>query len=126
VDSTNITTGITSLGQIRFADLAAAEVIPAEVSETSGPTRDWRFSNRSLEALCSVVESRIRFDRSVPFRTSTLTHLLRDSLEGDTKVIVMACISAERLAESLATLKFASRMRRVNVGKATRHTTSAP
>ena len=126
VNSTNITTGITSVGQIQFADLAAAEVVSAEVSETSGPTRDWRFSNRSLEALCSVVESRIRFDRSVPFRTSTLTHLLRDSFEADTKVIVIACISEDRLLESAATLKFASRMRRVNIGKATRHTVSPP
>ena len=119
--STNITTGVTTAGKIQFADLAGVVI-----ENTDDSPSDWKFSNRSLETLRECVEARIQFERSVPYRTSTLTHLLRDNLEADTKMIVIACVSAEKVEQSLATLKFASRMRRVFIGRATRHTVTAP
>ena len=87
---------------------------------------DWKFANRSLETLCECIEARMQFDRNVPYRNSTLTHLLRDSLEADTKVILFACISTDptQVNETVAVLKFASQLRRVIIGKATKHTLS--
>jgi kinesin family member C2/C3 len=134
VTSSNITTGIGSIGTLQFVDLAGASIVPSsQSSNESDPSTttsqcDWKFANRSLETLRDCVEARIQFDRSVPYRNSTLTHVLRDSLEADTKVLLVACISPEpeNLEETMATLKFASRMRRVNVGKATKHTMSPP
>lgn len=128
VKSSNIVTGIGSFGKIQFADLAAADIVPrhsahdVEVNSFANQS-DWRFVHRSLETLSECVEARMQFDRSVPYRNSTLTHLLRDSLEGDTKVLVIACVSSDPkdIEETMATLKFVSRMRRVTIGKATKH-----
>merc|ERR1712205_43703 len=84
---------------------------------------DTQFGNKSIDALNDVVNARIQFDRSVPYRNATLTHLLRDSLEADTKVLLMCCVSSERanVADTLGALRFASRMQKVAIGKATKH-----
>ena len=59
----------------------------------------------------------------MPYRNSTLTHLLRDSLEADTKVLLMCCVSSEEanMADTVGALRFASRMQKVSIGKATKH-----
>jgi kinesin family protein 18/19 len=51
----------------------------------------------------------------VPYRDSKLTRLLKDSLGGNTKTIMIACISPSYLAleETLNTLKYASRARNI-------------
>ena len=139
VKSHNIATGIGTIGKIQFVDLAAADIIPrnqpaqdtiTDESETAITTtttcmnqNDWKFANRSLETFCECIEARMQFDRNVPYRNSTLTHLLRDSLEADTKMILFACISSDptHINETIAVLKFASQLRRVIIGKATKH-----
>jgi kinesin family protein C2/C3 len=134
VTSANIATGSGTIGKIQFADLASADIIPrrpitdADQSSAGSIQNEWQFANRSLETFSECVEARLQFDRSVPYRNSTLTHLLRDSLEHDTKTLLIACISTDPndIPETIATLKFASRLRRVNVGKATKHSVSTP
>jgi kinesin family protein C2/C3 len=134
VTSANIATGSGTVGKIQFADLAAADIIPRRPITDSEPSsagiiqNEWQFANRSLETFNECVEARLQFDRSVPYRNSTLTHLLRDSLEHDTKTLLIACVSTDPndIQETTATLKFASRLRRVNVGKATKHCVSTP
>eukprot|EP00966_Prymnesium_polylepis_P057866 1340252-Prymnesium_polylepis.1 len=51
----------------------------------------------------------------VPYRNSKLTHLLRESLGGNSLCVVLATVSpaAESVSESLNTLHFASRTRSV-------------
>jgi kinesin family member C2/C3 len=128
VKSTNITTGVGTIGKIQFVDMAAADLIPRRASQDNevnllmNPS-NWRFANRSIETFSECMDARMQFERSVPYRNSTITHLLRDSLEGDTKVLVIACVSCDPkdINETVATLKFASRMRRVTIGKATKH-----
>jgi kinesin family protein C2/C3 len=149
VKSSNIATGIGTIGKIQFVDLAAADIVPRTKISSSTPSQqpspasqdattdagtsttfvnqnDWRFANRSLETFSECVEARMQYDRSVPYRNSTLTHLLRDSLEADTKVLVFACVSSDPkdVHETVSVLKFASRLRRVVIGKATKHTLS--
>ena len=142
VRSTNIATGSGSIGKIQFVDLAACDLIPRRLSSSSKPSSpqqgvttpivgddsDWQFANRSIETLSEVVAARSQFTRSVPYRNSTLTHLLRDSLEHDTKVILLACVMSdpEYAQETATTLRFASRMGRIVIGKATKHTLSPP
>lgn len=140
VVSANIATGQGSAGRIQFVDLAGADLVPRrgikQVAPSTpdallsgvGNTNEWKYKNRSLETLSEVVTARSQFVRSVPYRNSTLTHLLRDSLEADTKVLLLACISADPkdIQETASTLRFASRMRRVTIGKATKHTVSPP
>ena len=41
--------------------------------------------NKSLSALGDVIQARMEKQKHVPFRNSTLTFLLSDSLQGDSK-----------------------------------------
>lgn len=135
VTSANITTGHGSIGKLQFVDLAGADLVPRGSTDsapdnllTVGPNSETKFAHRSLETLNEVVTARAQYVRTVPYRNSTLTHLLRDSLEADTKVLLIACISSDvkDLQETAATLRFASKMRHVTIGKATKHTLSTP
>src|SRR3989338_9197718 len=53
----------------------------------------------------------------IPFRDSKLTRLLQDSLGGNTKTLFVATVSSSvfALEETLSTLKFADRAKRVVV-----------
>jgi kinesin family member C2/C3 len=154
VTSANITTGHASCGRIHFVDLAGADLVPKThgtsgnsisassptsasnesmllssfVSNGYAETDEYRFKHRSLETLNDVVTARALYVRSVPYRNSTLTHLLRDSLEADTKVLLIACVNSDpkHIQSTSATLRFASRMRKVHIGKATKHTIGPP
>lgn len=137
IHSTNIATGLGSRGKLQFVDLAGSDLVSATPeAKNHDPysidsrylSRGLTFAHRSMETLFDVVEARIQFSRSVPYRNSTLTHLLLDSLESDTKVQLVACVSSDEcdLEETMATLRFASQMRRINIGKATKHTISPP
>jgi hypothetical protein len=59
----------------------------------------------------------------VPFRNSTLTFLLSDSLSGDSKTLMFVNLSpvASNADESFCSLNFASRVRNVELGKASKH-----
>lgn len=139
VVSTNITTGLASVGKIQFVDLAGADLVKRKPSVGAkkpqntaadgllagvGNNNDWKFANKSLATLSEVVSARCQFMRSVPYRNATLTHLLRDSLEADTKVIMVVCVSSnpKDMQETACSLRFGARMRRVTIGKATKHT----
>ena len=63
----------------------------------------------------------------MPYRNSKLTHLLQDSLSGDSKVlmIVTASPGASSVTESISSLNFASRCRATALGKATRQGSSS-
>eukprot|EP00977_Amphora_coffeiformis_P017443 scaffold5684_cov169-Amphora_coffeaeformis.AAC.18 len=136
VTSANIATGHGTIGKLQFVDLAGADLVQHKHDNLSidsesaarGISNDAKFVHRSLETLGEVAIARSQFVRSVPYRNSTLTHLLRDSLEADTKVLFFACISPDPkdLQETAQALRFARRMRQVNVGKATKHTITSP
>jgi len=140
VVSTNVATGVGTVGRIQFVDLAGADIVPrrnanTNTSKSKSSTMDgvlagldnkheWKFTNKSLATLADVVNAKTQFSRSVPYRNSTLTHLLRDSLEADTKVLFIVCVSSDEkdLQETACALRFASQMRKVVIGNATKHT----
>ncbi len=68
--------------------------------------------NQSLSALGNVImaltSSRARH---VPYRDSKLTHLLKDSLGGNSLTYIIACVSpaGDNFGETLSTLQFAAR-----------------
>lgn len=74
--------------------------------------------NRSLLALgncINILSDKGKTGSFVPYRDSKLTRLLKDSLGGNTKTIMIACISPSYLAfeETVNTLKYASRARNI-------------
>merc|ERR1712216_277350 len=80
--------------------------------------------NKSLSALCDVIMARSQKNAHVPFRNSTLTHLLQDSLSGDSKTLMFVCISPvlSNAEETYCSLTFAARVNAVELGKANRNT----
>ena len=105
--------GVGTVGKLQFVDLAGSDLLSRRTSSSSsksssttkshmdalltgvGNNTEWRFANKSLATMCDVVNARCQFARSVPYRNSTLTHLLRDSFEGDAKVLLVCCISSD-------------------------------
>ncbi|KAL7541535.1 hypothetical protein ACHAXR_011018 [Thalassiosira sp. AJA248-18] len=135
ITSVNIATGVGTEGKLQFVDMAASDIGPSGMKKAKKDDLvdiqnnviveedDTQFSNKSIDAFNDVINARCQFDRSVPYRNSTLTHLLRDSLEADTKVLLMCCVSSEEahLEDTVGALRFASRMQKVSIGKATKH-----
>lgn len=82
--------------------------------------------NRSLLALCNCIEflsDNTRKLGHVPYRNSKLTYLLKDSLGGKTRTVMIACVSALGMhyEESLSTLKYAERARKIKADKLVRN-----
>ena len=74
--------------------------------------------NRSLLALgncINILSDKTKTGRFVPYRDSKLTRLLKDSLGGSTRTIMIACISPSYYCfeETINTLKYASRARNI-------------
>ncbi|KAL3905305.1 MAG: hypothetical protein SGILL_009732 [Bacillariaceae sp.] len=109
-------------GKMQFVDFASSEVVSKRSSDDS-----WKFADKSLNAVNEVVRARSQYQRSVPYRNSTITHILSDSLEADTKVVLVACVSPEEkdIQNTTSTLRFAQEMRKVVIGKATRHVSTS-
>mmetsp|Transcript_14437 Transcript_14437/g.22555 ORF Transcript_14437/g.22555 Transcript_14437/m.22555 type:complete len:1430 (-) Transcript_14437:136-4425(-) len=140
VTSKNLATGVCNVGKIQFVDFAGADLIsrlppPANKNKSTssdalmssvGNNLEWKFANKSLATLNEVLNARCQFSHSVPYRNSTLTHLLRDSIEADTKVVMIVCASSDprHLQETAVALRLASKMRQVHIGKATKHSHS--
>ncbi len=137
VMSTNVNTGIDTIGKLQFADLGASDAIQKRGSNSSrskatgmdnilasvGNKHEWKFQNKSISTLADVIDARVNFSRNVPYRNSTLTHVLRDALEADTKTMLLVCVKsdAESLQNTANSLRFASKTRKVVIGKATKH-----
>ena len=71
--------------------------------------------NSGLLALGNVISAlgdHKRISTHVPYRDSKITRLLKDSLGGNSRTVMIACLNAlaENFAESLNTLKFAKRV----------------
>ena len=63
-----------------------------------------------------------RGDAHVPYRNSKLTYLLQDSLGGNSKTVMFVNVSpvTSSVQETDCSLKFAERVRKVQLGKATK------
>jgi kinesin family protein 18/19 len=76
--------------------------------------------NRSLLALgncINILSDSNKRGKFIPYRDSKLTRLLKDSLGGNTKTVMIACVSPAGLVldETLHTLKYAERARSIEL-----------
>lgn len=107
--------GNTTHSKLNFVDLAGSERLSKTGSEGS-IAREAMHINKSLSFLEQVVIALSSSAREhVPYRQSRLTNLLKDSLGGNCKTVMIANIWAEEqhIEETASTLKFATRMMRV-------------
>ena len=79
--------------------------------------------NKSLSALGDVIQAQANKRGHVPYRNSTLTYLLQDSLGGNSKTLMIAQVSPTSFNsdETYCTLEFSSRTRKVELGQATKN-----
>lgn len=103
--------------KLSLVDLAGSEKMDSMLNTSRGHFNELRSINQSLSALGNVVSALAEKGRAhVPYRDSKLTRLLQDSLGGNTRTTIIACISplAEHANETMSTLHFADRARRVS------------
>lgn len=109
--------------RIRLVDLAGSE--RAKSTEATGQRlREGSNINKSLTTLGRVIAAladpkqarqghRKARENLVPYRDSILTWLLKDSLGGNSKTAMIACISPADYEETLSTLRYADQAKRI-------------
>jgi len=101
--------------KLHLVDLAGSERVK-KTGTKGGQLVEARHINKSLSYLEQVVLALSDRKRDhVPYRQTTLTNFLRDSLGGNCKTVVIANVhcSKDHLEETISTLKFATRMMKV-------------
>lgn len=105
------------VGKLNLVDLAGSERVAITGAKGQRLEESKRI-NSSLSALGNVIAALTDakgLRTHVPYRDSKLTRILEDSLGGNCRTTFLACISpaAEAFSETLSTLKFAKRAKRV-------------
>lgn len=102
------------LGKFILVDLAGCE--KANYSKGSGiKVLEGGSINKSLLALSSCINSLVDKKNHIPWRDSKLTRLLKDSLGGNSKLVLIANISGSVISydETLYTLNYANRAKNI-------------
>ena len=104
------------VGKLNLVDLAGSERVRV-TGATGKRLEESKKINQSLSCLGNVIAALTdQKPRShIPYRDSKLTRLLEDSLGGNCKTTMMAMISpsSDAFGESLSTLKFATRAKKI-------------
>ncbi|KAL8710060.1 MAG: hypothetical protein Q9220_005331 [cf. Caloplaca sp. 1 TL-2023] len=113
------------LARIRLVDLAgserakATEATGARLREGSNINKSLTTLGRVIAALADPKHSRLhnggktRSKDVVPYRDSILTWLLKDSLGGNSKTAMIACIAPSDYDETLSTLRYADQAKHI-------------
>jgi hypothetical protein len=104
------------VAKFHFVDLAGSE--RAKRTGATGATLKEGISiNKGLLSLGNVISALTEEGKKnhVPYRDSKLTRILQDSLGGNSRTSMIACISPAEInfEETLNTLKYASRARNI-------------
>ncbi|CAK0894812.1 unnamed protein product [Prorocentrum cordatum] len=127
----------TYVGKINLIDLAGSENTGKSGVSGQG-MKEAQNINKSLSALGDVIQSLVARNPHTPYRNSKLTMMLKDSLGGNSKTLMIVCCSPAQYnvsepsrgrlslylpaGETMSSLNFASRARNVELGKAKRNT----
>lgn len=103
---------------VNLVDLAGSER-QAKTNATGDRLKEGCMINQSLSTLAIVINKLAaagsRGKDFVPFRNSKLTHLLQESLSGNSKTVMVAAISPAKsnLEETVGTLRFAQTCKKI-------------
>ncbi|XP_029947689.1 kinesin-like protein KIF17 [Salarias fasciatus] len=102
-------------GKLNLVDLAGSER-QSKTGATGDRLREATKINLSLSALGNVISALVDGrSKYIPYRDSKLTRLLQDSLGGNTRTLMIACLSPadNNYEESLSTLRYANRAKSI-------------
>ncbi|XP_020271145.1 kinesin-like protein KIN-14R [Asparagus officinalis] len=119
VKGENLVNGECTKSKLWLVDLSGSERV-AKTDAQGDRLKEAQSINRSLSALGDVISALATKSPHIPFRNSKLTHLLQDSLGGDSKTLMFVQISPNEndVGETLCSLNFASRVRGIELGPA--------
>ncbi|CAH2010923.1 unnamed protein product [Acanthoscelides obtectus] len=103
-------------GKLNLVDLAGSER-QTKTGATGERLREATKINLSLSALGNVISALVDGKaKHIPYRDSKLTRLLQDSLGGNTRTLMVACISpsSRDYMETLSTLRYANRAKNIH------------
>ena len=125
VSGENVNTGEQLYGKLNLIDLAGSERL-ARSGVTGQAQKEAISTNSSLSALGDVISGLGKASKHVPYRNSKLTHLLSDSLSGDSKCLMFLNISPSSAnhSETSNALLFGQRCRKVELGQAKKNPTT--
>ncbi|KAK9570262.1 kinesin-like nuclear fusion protein [Aspergillus fumigatus] len=121
----NHITGERSEGTLNLVDLAGSERL-SHSQATGERLKETQNINRSLSCLGDVIAAlgQGKEGGHIPYRNSKLTYLLQFSLGGNSKTLMFVMCSPlqAHLAETLTSLKFATKVHNTHIGTAKRQT----
>ncbi|KAF5281686.1 hypothetical protein FQA39_LY17707 [Lamprigera yunnana] len=103
-------------GKLNLVDLAGSER-QAKTGATGDRLKEATKINLSLSALGNVISALVDGKaKHIPYRDSKLTRLLQDSLGGNTRTLMIACMSpaSRDYDETLSTLRYANRAKNIH------------
>lgn len=108
------------VGKLSFIDLAGSER-GADTTDNDKQTRmEGAEINKSLLALKECIRALDNDKSHIPFRGSKLTEVLRDSFVGNSRTVMISCISPSSgsCEHTLNTLRYADRVKSLSKGNA--------
>ncbi|KAF6176330.1 hypothetical protein GIB67_011119 [Kingdonia uniflora] len=106
------------VGKLSFIDLAGSER-GADTTDNDKQTRmEGAEINKSLLALKECIRALDSDQGHIPFRGSKLTEVLRDSFVGDSRTVMISCVSPSSgsCEHTLNTLRYADRVKSLSKG----------
>ncbi|KAI4350863.1 hypothetical protein L6164_005270 [Bauhinia variegata] len=106
------------VGKLSFIDLAGSER-GADTTDNDKQTRiEGAEINKSLLALKECIRALDNDQGHIPFRGSKLTEVLRDSFVGDSRTVMISCISPSSgsCEHTVNTLRYADRVKSLSKG----------
>ncbi|KAL9232078.1 hypothetical protein vseg_007224 [Gypsophila vaccaria] len=116
------------VGKLSFIDLAGSER-GADTTDNDKQTRiEGAEINKSLLALKECIRALDNDQNHIPFRGSKLTEVLRDSFVGNSKTVMISCISPSSgsCEHTLNTLRYADRVKSLSKGNTQKKDTLLP
>jgi len=103
--------------KLNLVDLAGSERLWKTNPKTGALLKEAAFLNRSIGVLSMVAKELKRKMPYVPFGDCKLTHFLKDSIGGNCRTLLIACVFGDEshLRDTLSTCRFAEDLQQIGV-----------